>query len=114
LLEPIPALSFIDIAEIPSERTALGGGAPTVAKRVGDTAVLEYRSTETLPLVRLDVGRLCASLPTLLPGIVPKLAEKPGFSRNKGEIWRETDCLLERDGFELPVRGRGESGCRWR
>ena len=26
------------------------------------------------------------------------------------EIRRETDCLLEGNGFELPVRGRGESG----
>jgi hypothetical protein len=41
----------------------------------------------------------------------------PGFSR-KGfglswlgtESWR--DSLLEEDGFELPVRGRGQSGCR--
>jgi hypothetical protein len=51
LLEPIPALSFIDIPEIPSNRTALDGGAATVANPVGDTAVLEYRPTETLPLL---------------------------------------------------------------
>jgi len=62
LLKPIPAISFIDIAESPSDRTALGGGAPTVANRVGDTAVLEYRSTETLPLVSsmlLGFAHLC-------------------------------------------------------
>jgi hypothetical protein len=29
------------------------------------------------------------------PGIVPKLAENAGFVRNAGEIWRETDSLLE-------------------
>jgi hypothetical protein len=37
------------------------------------------------------------------PGIVPILAENPGFARNEGEIRRETDCLLEGDGFELSV-----------
>jgi hypothetical protein len=42
------------------------------------------------------------------PGIVPKLAENAGFVRNAGEIWRETDSLLEGTGFELPVRGRGQ------
>jgi len=51
-------------------------------------------------------ARYCAaraSLPTLSPGIVPKLAESPGFVTNGGEIRRETDSLLEGDGFELPV-----------
>jgi hypothetical protein len=37
------------------------------------------------------------------PGIVPKLAENPGFVTNRGEIRRETDSLLEGDGFELPI-----------
>ena len=31
------------------------------------------------------------------------LAENPGFSRNQGEIRKETDCLLEEAGFEPPV-----------
>ena len=43
---------------------------------------------------------------------MPTLAENPGFSGNEGEIRRETDSLLEGDGFELPVRGRGQSDCR--
>jgi hypothetical protein len=30
----------------------------------------------------------------------PLMAENPGFSRNQGEIRRETDCLLEGTGFE--------------
>jgi len=37
-------------------------GAPTVANRIGDNAVLEYRPTETLPLMSamlLDLARLC-------------------------------------------------------
>ena len=33
----------------------------------------------------------------------PTLAENPGFSRNQGEIRKETDCLLEGDGFEISV-----------
>jgi hypothetical protein len=32
------------------------------------------------------------------PGLVPTLAENPGFSRNEGEIWRErTVCWREMD-----------------
>ena len=31
------------------------------------------------------------------------MAENPRLSWDGGEIWRETDCLLERNGFELPV-----------
>ena len=31
------------------------------------------------------------------------MAENRGFSRNRGEIRRETDCLLERSGFEISV-----------
>src|SRR5215472_6123546 len=33
------------------------------------------------------------------------MAENPRLSRDGGEIRRETDCLLEGDGFELPVPG---------
>jgi hypothetical protein len=43
------------------------------------------------------------SVPTAPPGLLPTLAENPGFSRNQGEIRRETDCLLEEDGFEPSV-----------
>ena len=42
--------------------------------------------------------------------MVTKLAENPGFVTNGGGIRRETDCLLEGSGFELPVRGSGDSG----
>ena len=45
----------------------------------------------------------CASLPTAPSGILPTLAENLAFSRNQGEIRKETDCLLEGDGFELLV-----------
>jgi hypothetical protein len=31
------------------------------------------------------------------------MAENPGFSSNGRETRRETDCLLEGNGFELPV-----------
>ena len=43
------------------------------------------------------------SLATLPPSVAAKMAENRGFSCNAGEIRRETDCLLERNGFELPV-----------
>ena len=39
-------------------------------------------------------------------------AATAGFSIREGEIPRETDCLLEEDGFELPVRSRGKPGYR--
>jgi len=32
-----------------------------------------------------------------------KMAENLGFSRSGGETRRETDCLLEGDGFEISV-----------
>jgi hypothetical protein len=37
------------------------------------------------------------------PGRPAHAAATAGFSIQKGEIPRETDCLLEGDGFELPV-----------
>ena len=52
---------------------------------------------------RRDVAGLCASLPTLPPRIAAKTAENPRLSWDGGEIRRETDCLLEGDGFELLV-----------
>jgi hypothetical protein len=56
----------------------------------------------------------CASLPTAPSGILPTLAENPGFSRNQGEIRKETDCLLEGNGFELLVPRGDEPGLRQR
>jgi hypothetical protein len=50
--------------------------------------------------------RVSATAPS---GILPALAENPGFSGNEGEIWRETDCLLERAGFELVVPDLSET-----
>ena len=42
----------------------------------------------------------------------PHRRKTRAFPGTKAKIWRETDCLLEGDGFELLVRGRGQSGCR--
>src|SRR6516165_10399264 len=95
LLEPIPALSFIDIAESRAAQPALGAAAPTGANRIGDAAVLKYRPIETLPLLSamlLDLSRLCRPY---CPASSPHRRKTLGFSRNEGEIWRETDCLLE-------------------
>src|SRR6516165_8597851 len=53
--------------------------------------------------------RLCRPC---LPAEPAHAAATAGFSIPQGEIPGETDCLLERNGFELPVRGRGQSDCR--
>jgi hypothetical protein len=76
---------------------------PTSQSASGSTAVLEYRPTETLPVLGamlLDLARLCRRC---RPRMAAKMAENPRLSWDGGEIWRETDCLLERNGFELPV-----------
>ena len=57
----------------------------------------------------LDFAGLCRPY---LPGLAAIPAQNPGFSRNQGEIRRETDCLLEGNGFELPVRERCKRGLR--
>src|SRR6202022_4714625 len=44
-----------------------------------------------------------ASLPTRSPSHPRKPARKAGFSTFESGCGRETDCLLEGDGFELPV-----------
>ena len=59
-----------------------------------------------------------ASLPTRSPSQQPRPARKAGFSTFENDCGRETDCLLEGDGFELlvpreddrgPTRRRGKS-----
>ena len=50
--------------------------------------------------------RTLASLPTRLPSQQPRPARKAGFSTFENDCGRETDCLLEGDGFELPVPER--------
>jgi len=112
LLEPIPALSFIVIAESRAAQPALGGGVPTGASRIGDTRGTEISPDRDTTAPQRDVAGLCGSLPTVLPGVAATPGQNPGFSRNEGEIWTETDCLLEGNGFELPVRGRGQPDCR--
>ena len=49
------ALSSIDIAKSRAAKPRVAAGAATVANRIGDTAVLEYRPTETLPLQRRNL-----------------------------------------------------------
>jgi hypothetical protein len=41
-----------------------------------------------------------------VPTPAPRPAETAGFSRMGGEFPRDTDCLLEGDGFELSVSGQ--------
>ena|SRR6516164_8411056 len=59
-------------------------------------------------MVTSPIG-LCRSCRLAMPA---HAAATAGFSTQEGEIPLETDCLLERAGFELLVRGRGEAGCR--
>src|SRR5215470_7776751 len=61
----------------------------------GSTAVMEYRPTETLPLLGamlLDFARLCRRCRPAWPPKWRKTWASPGA---EGEIRRETDCLLE-------------------
>jgi len=50
-----------------------------------------------------DIETPCESLLTRSPSQLPKPARKAGFSTFESGCGRETDCLLEGDGFELPV-----------
>jgi hypothetical protein len=45
----------------------------------------------------------CASLQTWSSSQLPRPARKAGFSTFENDCGRETDCLLEGGGFELPV-----------
>src|SRR6516225_1905135 len=68
--------------------------------------------TETLPaigVISTSPARLCR--PCRLAGPAHPAATA-GFSIPQGEIPRETDCLLEGDGFELPVREHRDSRMR--
>jgi hypothetical protein len=95
LLEPIAALSFIDIAESRAAQPALGGGAPHRREPLRRHCGTEMSPDRDTTAPQRDVAGLCGSLPTVLPGLVATPAQNPSFSRNEGEIWRETDCLLE-------------------
>jgi hypothetical protein len=66
------------------------------------TAVLEFGPTEILPPIGA-ISKPLASLPTRSPSHQPRPARKAGFSTFENDCGRETDCLLEGDGFELPV-----------
>jgi hypothetical protein len=94
LPEPIPALSF-SISLNLERATALGGGVPTGSKPHRRHCGTEISPDRDITAPQRDVAGLCGSLPTVLPGLAAIPAQNPGFSRNQGEIRRETDCLLE-------------------
>ena len=50
-----------------------------------------------------DIETPSESLLTRSPSQLPKPARKAGFSTFESGCGRETDCLLEGDGFELSV-----------
>jgi hypothetical protein len=74
-----------------------------LANPISGTAVLEYGPAEILP----PVGAISKHPARLRrPGRQAGRAHprgKPGFSTLDSGCGRETDCLLEGDGFELPV-----------
>jgi hypothetical protein len=84
--------------------TSLAASAANVASRVGQHCGTGISADGDIcaPVCRLPGSAV--SLATLPPGVAAKMEENRGFSCNAGEIGRETDCLLEGDGFELPVR----------
>src|SRR5205807_5449407 len=77
-----------------------------LADPISGTAVLEYGPTEILPpvgAISKHPARLCR------PGRQASRAHprgKPGFSTFERGCGRETDCLLEGDGFEPSVPAR--------
>src|SRR3984893_2329965 len=76
-----------------------------LANPISGTAVLEYGPAEILPpvgAISKHPARLCR------PGRQASRAHprgKPGFSTFESGCGRETDCLLEGDGFEPSVPG---------
>jgi hypothetical protein len=55
------------------------------------------------PAESVRYRKTLASLPTRSPSQQPRPARKAGFSTFENNCGRETDCLLEGDGFELLV-----------
>src|SRR3984893_13400212 len=79
-----------------------------LANPISGTAVLEYAPAEILPpvgAISKHPARLCR------PGRQASRGHprgKPGFSTFESGCGRETDCLLEGDGFEPSVPGAEE------
>ena len=89
---------------------SLGSRAAAVATRIGSTAVLEVGPTEIFPLMAAYQGVLRVSVDEAAHPRPRYPAESPGFSRKLGGFRRETDCLLEGNGFELPIPREISSG----
>src|SRR5262249_11658648 len=104
LLEPIRTPSPTEIAN----PTLFAAGAANLANRVRQHCGTVISTDRDITPPRRDVAGLCASLPTLPPRMAAEMAENPRLSWDRGEIRRETDCLLEGTGFELPVPRRLE------
>ena len=97
-------LKATEIANPQGDRRRLRPAPPISRAASGSTAVLEYSSTETLPLLGSmwrGFARLCRPC---RPASSPNRPKTWAFSGMEVQTRRETDCLLEGDGFELPVR----------
>src|SRR3984893_19421167 len=85
------------------------GAVPALLRTTsGGIAVLEYGPPEIIPSLDLMLAGHCASLPTAPPAPARTPAENGNFLTSGGDFRRETDCLLERDGFEPSVPGTKE------
>ena len=82
---------------------SFAAGAANLANRLRQHCGTGISSDRDTTPPRRDVAGLCASLPTLPPRTAATMAENPRLSGDGGETRRETDCLLEGSGFELPV-----------
>src|SRR6202040_1023477 len=98
-LEPNPDSKIYRTLSSARLRWDRGGNLATTS------APLRYWNSALQRYCRQSVRyrKTLASLPTRLPSQQPRPARKAGFSTFENDCGRETDCLLEGDGFELPV-----------
>jgi hypothetical protein len=101
--------------------SSLGGRAATVATRIGSTAVLEFGPTEIFRRGGVYQGVLRVSVDEAAHPRPRYLRKVPASPESLGGFRRETDCLLEGNGFENSVpRSRTVRGTeslqtpRWR
>jgi hypothetical protein len=90
LLEPDPNLKSTDLPRVKPGATTSRTAVLELARQRYCPRLTRYRNTQ-----RVSADRLASQL--------AKPARKAGFSTFESGCGRETDCLLEGDGFELPV-----------
>src|ERR1700730_6865051 len=84
-------------------RPRMRASAGTVASHIGRHCGTGIWPARDIPSVDLMMAGRCASLPTAPPAPARTPAEHRGSLTSGGDFRRETDCLLEGDGFEPSV-----------